>query len=411
MQILHIVYNAILSLIAIGAFIWLCIWTLKRSDDPPKLIFKWIFSLAMLGIMFFVAVPMFHQGGGSAIIGLMVGLIFGIAMTITWRHSIAELIANPIASLYDGGKTEIEPKPYYSIALAYRKRSRPFEAIVAVREQLAKFPNDYEGVMLLATIQAEDTKDLISAEMTLNAFCEWEEAPPKQIAAALTQLADWHIKILNDVESARMILQRIIEKFPDTDLSAAASQRLAHFGSTEEILAAARNRKAVFVPEGVKSAGLRDTLQDLVPEEIDAEKLSADLTKHLESHPLDYEAREKLAIIYGRHYQRLDLAAEQLNQLIAQHVNSPKKTAHWLNLFADLQIRAGAEFEAVAPTLEKIIEMFPDLPVADLARSRLNYLKLEIKGKRDAPDHKKLGEYEQNIGLKYGQAYGSPRHL
>ena len=411
MNFLLQIVNWILSAIGIAFILWLFWYSFKRSADRPALILKWMVTSVIIWFVVTHIVPDFRQGGFAAIFGLLEMVVVGIVMTIIWRDAIIDLIANPIGSLYDGGKSEIEPKPYYSIAQAQRKKNKPLEAIVAVREQLAKFPNDYEGVMLLAAIEAEDMKDLASAEMTLNKFCEWEKAPPKQAAAALTQLADWQIKILNDVDSAKATLQRIIEKFPDSELSAAAAQRLAHFGSTEEILAAARNRKTIFVPEGIKSAGLRDSILDLVPEEVGAEKVAEELTKHLEAHPLDYEAREKLAIIYGRHYQRLDLAAEQLNQLIGQHVNAPKKVAHWLNLFADLQIRAGAEFEQVAPTLEKIIEMFPDLPVANLAQSRLNHLKLEIHGKKDAPENKKLGEYEQNIGIKYGQAYGSSRHL
>jgi len=75
--------------------------------------------------------------------------------------------------------------------------------------------------------------------------------------------------------------------------------------------------------------------------------------------------------------------------------------AQWLNLLADLQIQGGADYETVRMTLEKIVERFPDWAVADIARSRLGRLKLEIKGKLETPD-KKLGVYEQNIGLKYG---------
>ena len=89
---------------------------------------------------------------------------------------------------------------------------------------------------------------------------------------------------------------------------------------------------------------------------------------------------------------------------MAQMINEPsqpaKRVAHWLNLLADLQIHGGADYETVRDTLEKIIERFPGLPVADLAQSRLNRLKLEIKGKQETPDMK-LGVYEQNIGLKY----------
>ncbi|HZF02115.1 MAG TPA: tetratricopeptide repeat protein [Methylomirabilota bacterium] len=409
-HILQIVLNAALSLIAIVFFIWLAVWSLKRSDDPPKLILKWIVTIVAVWLEFGVAVPNFIKGGGNGLYGLGVALIASLAMVVTWRHGIADLIANPISSLYDGGKEEIEPKPYYSIALSKRKSKKPLEAIVAVREQLAKFPHDYEGVILLATIQAEDTKDLPSAEMTLNHFCEWEKAPPKQIAAALTLLADWHLKIANDVDSARTTMQRIIEKFPGTELSTAAAQRIAHLGGVEKILLSAHDRRPVFVPEGMKSAGLRDTIQDLVPEEINAEKLAEDLAKHLEQHPLDSEAREKLAIIYAKHYKRLDLAANELEQLIHRPGQSPKHMAHWLNLFADLQVRGGADYETVRPTLETIVERFPDLPVGELARSRLNYLKLEIKGQKEKSPDKTLGDYEQNVGLK-GNRIFSPRQL
>ena len=60
--------------------------------------------------------------------------------------------------------------------------------------------------MLLASIQAEDLKDLSSAELTLNNFCDRPEAVPQQVAAAWTQLADWNIHILQDVESGRALL-------------------------------------------------------------------------------------------------------------------------------------------------------------------------------------------------------------
>jgi len=60
--------------------------------------------------------------------------------------------------------------------------------------------------------------------------------------------------------------------------------------------------------------------------------------------------------------------------------------------------------------LETIVERFPDLPVGELARSRLNYLKLEIKGQKEKSPDKTLGDYEQNVGLK-GNRIFSPRQL
>jgi tetratricopeptide (TPR) repeat protein len=395
--------------VIVAGTVWLFVHTLKRSDDPPKLIFKWIFTGVVLWFVKTDILRDFAEGGMAAIIALIKMLFVGVAMTITWRHSIIDLVANPIASLYDGGKEEVDPKPYYSIAISKRKQNKPLEAVVEIRKQLAKFPNDFEGVTLLANVQAEDMKDLPSAEITFNHFCERPDAPPKQVAAAWTQMADWHLKLAQDSDSARAALEKIIAKFPDTELSAQAAQRIAHLGGAEKILLAAHDRQAVFVPEGVKNIGLLDSSEHLIPAEADPEMLAADFVKHLERHPQDTDAREKLAVIYARHYKRLDLASLELEQLINEPEQPAKRVAHWLNLLADLQIDGGADYCTVRDTLLEIVERFPDSAMAEIAQSRLSRVKLEIKGKEETPG-KKLGVYEQNIGLK-GDRFYSMRQL
>jgi hypothetical protein len=212
------------------------------------------------------------------------------------------------------------------------------------------------------------------------------------------------LKLAQDTDSARAILERIIARYPHTQMALQAGQRIAHLGGAEKILLAAHDRQAVPVPEGVKNIGLLDSTEFLRPAETVPKKLAAEYVNHLEQHPLDTEVREKLAIIYARHYQRLDLATLELAQMINEPNQPAKRVAHWLNLLADLQIHGGADYEAVRETLEQIVERFPGLPVADLAQSRLNIVKLEIKGQEKTPN-KTVGVYEQNIGLKYG----SPR--
>ncbi len=198
-------------------------------------------------------------------------------------------------------------------------------------------------------------------------------------------MADWHLKLAQDADSAHAVLDKIIARFPGTPLAAQAAQRIAHLGGAEKILLAAHDRQAMFVPEGVKNIGLLDSTAFLRPTETNPEQMAAEYLKHLEQHPQDTEAREKLAIIYARHYQRLDLAALELGQMINAPNQPPKRVAHWLNLLADLQIHGGADYETVRETLQTIVERFPGLPVADLAQSRLNIVKLEIKGaKRNA---------------------------
>jgi len=333
-------------------------------------------------------------------------LVMGIVLSIMWTPHISEWISKPLSSLYDGGAEPPEPKPYYSVAQARRQRREFLQAVVAIREQLARFPYDFEGVMLLAGIQAEDLQDLPSAEITLNHFCDQPEPPPRQFAAAMNQLADWQIKLVQDFDSARAALEKIIARYPDTELSLRAAQRIAHLGGTEKQVMSALDRQPVAMPEGVKNVGLLASSEHLRPVEADPTKLAAAYVKHLEEHPLDTEAREKLAVIYAGHYQRLDLAAGELNQLIETPNQPAKRVAHWLNLLADLQVQHGVDYETVRGTLQQIVERFPDLATGEMARTRLGRLKLELKGRKKTPGVE-LGVYEQNIGLKQR----SPREL
>ena len=394
--------DAMLALASLGGIGWLFWRSLRRSHDPAKLIFKWLLTAVVVALELKIAMPEFARGGLEAVFGLVLTMIFSLAVNIIWRNSIIEIIAKPITSIFDGGEEPPEPKPVYSIALARRKQGRPLEAIVAIREQLAKFPEDFTGVLLLAGIQAEDMGDLPGAEMTLHHFCNSAPpAPQRQVVAAFTQLADWHLQLASDVDSARAALQQIIERFPQTEDALRADQRLAHFGQTEKILLARHDRQRLAVPEGVRNLGLLDSMEFLQPKEIEPGKLAAAHVKHLEQHPHDTEVREKLALIYAQDFKRLDLATAELRQLIDEPRHSPKQVTHWLNRLANLQVELGADVQTVRATLEEISERFPDSPAAEVVQRRLARLNLEFQGRQETANVK-LGVYEQNLGLKYG---------
>ena len=385
--------------VILGIIGWGFFRMLKRSYDPSQVLFKLAITVPLVIACFIGAIELSFYGP-------FVMIILGVAISVMWAPHLGEWLCKPLTGLFDGGGEEPEPKPYYSIAISKRKLNKPLEAVVEIRKQLARFPNDFEGVMLLAGIQAEDMKDLPGAEITLNHFCDRPEAPPKQVAAAMNHLADWQLKLAQDADAARAALEKITTRFPDTELALLAAQRIAHLGGAEKILLAAHDRQPMAMPEGVKNVGLLESSEHLRPAEIDPAKLAADYVKHLAQHPLDTEVREKLAIVYADHYQRLDLATGELEQMIEEPNQPTKRVAHWLNLLADLQIRHGADYDIVRGTLEKIVERFSDLAVAEMARTRLGHLKTELKGHQATPDVK-LGVYEQNIGLKYG----SPRRL
>ena len=381
-----------ICLVGVGLF-----FTIKKSMDPGQMLFKCLFTVPFVIGCIWLGVKM-----GAA--GPFVIVFMGVVLSFMWTPHITELICSPLTSLFDGGNVPMEKKPYYSITTAKRKRGQYLEAIVTVREQLARFPHDFEGVMLLASIQAEDLKDLPGAEITLNHFCANAKSPEKQVAAAWTTLADWHLKVGLDVDSARASLQKIVERFPETELALRAEQRIAHLIGTHKILMEQHDRPTIVLPEGVKNIGLLDSTEFLKPQEIEPGKLAAAHVKHLEAHPHDSEVREKLAVLYARDFSRLDLATMELEQLINEPRHSPKQVAGWLNLLANFQIEAGADVATVTATLQQIVDRFPDLPLAEITQRRLARINSELKGK-DIKPSVKLGVYEQKIGLKYG----SPR--
>jgi hypothetical protein len=92
----------------------------------------------------------------------------------------------------------------------------------------------------------------------------------------------------------------------------------------------------------------------------------------------------------------------ELQTLLGESRHVAKQKAAWLNLLATFQVELGADVETVTATLRKILDDFPGTPAAEIAARRLARVALEFKGKQPTASVK-LGEYEQNIGLKYGR--------
>jgi len=389
----------ILTVVAgIGWFIW---QTIKRADDPAKLALKYFVTLLVLGVGGWAVYERVGFNIAGAFMVPFVCVFVGIVMSILWAPHLGALLAKPLTSLFDGGDMPADPQPLYSVAESRRKQGRFHEAVWEIRGQLEKFPNDVVGQMMLAEIQAENLNDLPGAQLTVDRFIAQPGHGPKNIAFALNSLADWHLKFNRDVEAARMAVQLIIHHCPDTEVAMVAAQRLAHLADADA-MAAALDRKPLRMRHGVEHVGLRDDSASLQRKEEPPAETAARLVRHLEAHPLDAEAREKLAAIYSGHYGRLDLAIDQLEQLVSAPNQPGKEVARWLNAMADLQVAHGADYETVRATLQRIIDLFPGHAPAQLAQQRIERLRLELKGK-EAGGVVHLGSYEKNLGLKRGK--------
>src|SRR5436305_1875122 len=197
---LSIAIGVLMIATVLGTTVWLLIWSLKRSEDPAKLLFKWVLTFVFIGGLLAIVMKIgFEDNSAMLIPGVCA--IFGVALGITWAPHWGAIMARPFTAMFDGGSTPPDPKPFYSVAFARRKQGRYEEAVKEIQEQLQRFPDDFTGQIMLAQIQAEDLKDLAGAQQIIQRICNQERHSPAQISGALMQLADWQLKYWQDPDS------------------------------------------------------------------------------------------------------------------------------------------------------------------------------------------------------------------
>ncbi len=366
--------------------------TLSRSEDPARQVFFWIIIAAMiLLIRWMIAARI-----GGPWLPLFI-LIPALPIGLLLAPSIGRFMVKPVTDAWTGGDDVAELKPFYFVAEGHRRQSQFPEAIAEARKQLEKFPGDVTGYMLVAAIQAEDMRDLPAAAATVEELLALPDLPQQAAASALHAMADWQLQVGRDTEAARVALERIVGLFPDSQFAHAAQQRIARLGGVDEAREFRENAKFEVQSRlrkiGLEGGGLA------APAPPDADALAAEYVKQLEQYPTDTDTREKLAELYAERFGRIDMAAAQLEQLIAIPSETPKHVARWLNLLATLHVRCAKDGPAAEAALRRVIERFPKTAMAEIAAIRLNSLPFELKaGEQTQTKH--LGAYEKNLGLK-----------
>lgn len=389
----HLLANAVDTFCWVLVVLILGVWAFRgyvRSDDRFGLVRRYIISAALvlliLGILRI-----------DSPVKYLLFIFPCVILSFLWLPSIVSTIVRPLTGAFDGGNEEAEPKPFYFTAEGHRRKGEYDQAIAEVRKQLELFPGDYEGYVKLASIQMEDLKNLSAAQATLNEFLEIPGRAPNEMFGALHLLADWQLQFGRSARAAGETLQRIVHLYPNTPFEHAAKQRLAHLVTADEANRVRHESKFTVEP-GRRDIGISNApAPESAP--VDPGTRATELVKQLQSHPFDTEAREKLAILYAEEFQRVDMAADQLEQLIALPTEPPKHVAHWLNLLATLHIKHAQNLEAAQSALRRIAERFPGGALATMATTRLASLNAELKASQiTAP--KTLGTYERNMGLK-----------
>ncbi len=338
--------------------------------------------------------------GGFAIAFIVAGLaaIVGILLGIIWAPEFGNMIARPFVNLFMGSSEAEAPKPLYSAAQARRNQGKLTEAIAEIRAQLERFPDDVQGWMMLAEIQARDLRQFDQGAATITTFIAREGQSPQLIVLGLSRLADWHLELRHDYAAAREILERIVANYPHLPQSRAAHQRLAHIVEKQRY-ADEHADHAMAVPATDQRLGLRKMVETPpLPVEDTAGQVD-ELHRQLGQFPLDRETREQLALLYAHQLHQPQQCAEQMEYLLALPDAFPAEIARWLNLLADVHIKEAQDAGAARKTLERLMELCPETPMAAQARQRLDRLDLEIRNARQTPTVK-LGTYDQRLGLK-----------
>jgi tetratricopeptide (TPR) repeat protein len=333
-----------------------------------------------------------------AAISLLVTLVAMGALLYLWLPRIGRAVLSPLTSAYDGGDEEVELKPFYHRANALRKQGKYLDALSEIRSQLEEFPDDTEGMMLEAEVQSDDLKDIPAALGTLTAILATPERQARDQILALSRMADLQLR-LDDIGASRSFLQRIVDGWPGTDAARLAQQRILHLPGSEW-LATQKESPKIQMGNYEKNLGLKpegETYRE--PALASPAQQASMLVNRVTKTPEDWEAREKLAALYARHFKRHDLAKDQMEVLITAPNQPIKAVVHYLNFLADLQLDAPDGATLARETLQRIVTLYPNTPWAELAQSRASRLNLENKSKEPVKTLK-IGVYEQNIGLK-----------
>ena len=372
--------NILIGLCTMGLFSWLG-WrvargSLKRSDEPAALVLKWIVT-AVLGGGWIYGLAKF-AGKPEMLFMVPITAVVCLILGIMWAPTLGKTLFAPLTNTFDGGNVEPDPTPFYAMAQAKIKRGRYDEAMADIRDQLAEFPFDMQGHMLLAEILAEHKGEVEEAVELLDYFVRECEPGVVNGSFVLNRLADFHLRYRNDPSQARQCLQRIQYEFPGTEQANKAAQRIAHLQDDDFLTKRKEPKKFEVKKSNLKLGLAKDSSAVQAPRE-NLEAKAHQMVEHLTKHPQDSDVREQLAWLYAEHYGKIDWAIDQLRQLTQMPHQSPAKLARWYNQIADVYCRFTGSPEAAKLALEEYIERFPENGHTLRMQERLKRLKLEAR--------------------------------
>ena len=375
------------------------------QNDPVTVIGLWVLSfVAFFGIAYSAVAA---QEGFALILVLLVAVLIAVLLGLAWTPTIVNTLVSPLTTALSGDDTVAYEGPAYGQALAKRKRGQYEDAVESVEAQLEQYPGDFDGLMLKASIQAEDLDDLPAAVMTIQETLEDPDKVRFNLPVALNKMADWQLTIARDVSAAKRTLEQIREALPSSQAAQFASQRLSSLDASEESEAAAEDFNESYRHLVEESAAKDDFTGPLeIPRPVEVDPLQTDEAKlqtclrRVALHPDSINNREELAALYLGHMKQPALAIQQYEHLLTLPGTTIHQKTAWLNKVADIQIKSGETYESIRATLQLIISLNPKAAPAALAEQRIAYLRVEMRGVNKKSKKLQLGSYDEDVGLK-----------
>ena len=397
-----LVYGVLLAVI-----IYIIRRQIKNPDNEPlKVIVKWVVTLAVVAFMIHATVRA-NDRGALLIVFIFLLLPGSILLGLWWTPAISDWVASPITNALTGDSRESYNKPEYGIANARRKRGQYVEAIEAVDEQLVKHPGNFDGLMLKATIQAENLGDLPAATATIQETLSDPEQLNYRLPVALNKMAEWQLAIAGDPDAARRTLQQIQTALPNSRAAQLAAQRLASLDSSEESESDVVDFNESYqnlVEESAEKDDFTSPLElpkaiELNRQQVGEEALQTCL-RRVEMHPDSISNREELAALYLDHTKQPAMALRQYEHLLALPGTTIHQKTAWLNKLADIQVKSGESYETIRATLERVVALDPRAAPAARAQQRISYLHIELRSVNRKTKRLQLGSYDEDLGLK-----------
>ena len=411
MTLLEVTAERLFGLILMGGVgLAVVIYIIRKQlrnpqNDPVTVIGLWVLSfVAFFGIAYSAVAA---QEGFALILVLLVAVLIAVLLGLAWTPTIANTLVSPLTTALSGDDTVAYEGPAYGQALAKRKRGQYEDAVKAVEAQLEQYPGDFDGLMLKASIQAENLDDLPAAVATIQETLEDPGKVRFNLPVALNKMADWQLTIAGDASAAKRTLEKIREALPGSQAAQLVSQRLASLDASEESEAAAEDFNESYRHLVEESAAKDDFTGPLeIPRPVEVDPLQTDEAKlqtclrRVALHPDSINNREELAALYLGHMKQPALAIQQYEHLLTLPGTTIHQKAAWLNKVADIQIKSGETYESIRATLQLIVSLNPKAAPATLAEQRIAYLRVEMRGVNKKSKKLQLGSYDEDVGLK-----------